>query len=56
MFVWRVATLSDPVEITIKNSEVYSSVPAIKRSISANQNFHYSNTDVSDTLKEITKN
>ena len=45
--------LSGPVEIAIKRFEDHSSVLAIMRSISVNQNFHCSNTDVSDTLKQL---
>ena len=43
--------LSDPVEIVIRKLE-NPSVQAIKQNISVNQDFYFSNTEVSDILKE----
>ena len=40
--------LSDPVEIAIRKFENHPSVQAIKQSISVNQDFYFSNTEVSD--------
>ena len=45
--------LSDPVEIVIRKFE-NPSVQAIKQNISVNQDFYFSNTEVSDVLKEST--
>ena len=45
--------LSDPVEIVIRKFE-NPSVQAIKQNISVNQDFYFSNTEVSDILKEST--
>ena len=46
--------LSNPVEITIRKFENHPSVQAIKQIISVNQDFCFSNTEVSDILKETT--
>ena len=40
--------MSDPVEIAIRKFENHPSVQAIKQSISVNQDFYFSNTEVSD--------
>ena len=44
--------LSDPVEIAIRKFENHPSVQAIKQNISVNQDFYFSNTEVSDIFKE----
>ena len=44
--------LSNPVEIAIKKFENHPNVQAIKQNISVNNNFYFSNTEVSDILKE----
>ena len=46
--------LSNPVEIAIRKFENHPSVQAIKQIISVNKDFYFSNTDVSDILKETT--
>ena len=46
--------LSNPVEIAIREFENHSSVQAIKQNISVNKDFYFSNTEVSDILKETT--
>ena len=46
--------MSDPEELPLKKFENHSSALAIKQNVSVNQNFNFSNTDVSDILKEIT--
>ena len=46
--------LSNPVEIAIKKFENHPSVQAIKQNISVNKDFYFSNTEVSDILKETT--
>ena len=46
--------LSDPVEIALRKFENHPSVQAIKQNISVNQDFYFSNTEVSDILKETT--
>ena len=46
--------LSNPVEIAIKKFENHPSVQAIKRKISVNKDFYFSNTEVSDKLMETT--
>ena len=46
--------LSNPVEIAIKKFENHPSVQAIKQNTSVKQNFYFSNTEVSDILKEST--
>ena len=46
--------LSNPVEIAIKKFENHPSVQAIKRNISVNKDFYFSNTEVSDKLMETT--
>ena len=46
--------LSDPVKIAIRKFENHPSVQAIKQNISVNQDFYFSNTEVSDILKETT--
>ena len=46
--------LSSPVEIAIRKFENHSSVQAIKQNISANKDFYFSSTEVSDILKETT--
>ena len=46
--------LSNPVEIAIRKFENHPSVQAFKRNISANKDFYFSNTEVSDILKETT--
>ena len=45
---------SNPVEIAIRKFENHSSVQAIKQNISVNKDFYFSNTEVSDILKETT--
>ena len=46
--------LSNPVDIAIRKFENYPSVQVIKENISVNKDFHFSNTEVSDVLKEST--
>ena len=46
--------LSDTVEIAIRKFEKLPTVQAIKQNISVNQNFYFSNIEVSDILKKIT--
>ena len=46
--------LSDPVEIAIRKFENHQRVQAIEQSISVNQDFYFSNTEVRDILKETT--
>ena len=46
--------LSNPVVIAIRKFENHPSVQAIKQNISVNKDFYFSNTDVSDILKETT--
>ena len=46
--------LSNPVDIAIRKFENHPSVQAIKQNISVNKDFYFSNTEVSDILKEVT--
>ena len=46
--------LSNSVEIVIRKFENHPSVQAFKQNISVNKDFYFSNTDVSDILKETT--
>ena len=46
--------LSNPVEIAIREFEKHPSVQAIKQTISVNQDFYFSDTEVRDILKETT--
>ena len=46
--------LSNSIEIAIRKSENHPSVQAIKQSILINQDFYFSDTEVSDILKETT--
>ena len=46
--------LSDPVDITVRKFENLPSVQAIKQNISVKRDFYFSNTEVSDILKETT--
>ena len=46
--------LSNPAEIAIRKFENYPSVQAIKQNIYVNKDFYFSNTEVSDILKETT--
>ena len=46
--------LSNPVDIAIRKFENHPSVQAIKQNISVNKGFYFSNTEVSDILKETT--
>ena len=46
--------LSNPVEIAIRKFENHPSVQTIKQIISVNKDFYFSNTDISDILKETT--
>ena len=46
--------LSNPVEIAIRKFENHPSVQAIKKNITVNKDFYFSNTEVSDILKETT--
>ena len=46
--------LSNPVVIAIRKFENHPSVQAIKQNISVNKDFYFSNTEVSDILKETT--
>ena len=43
--------LSNPVEIALRKFENHPSVQAIKKSISVNQEFYFSNIEVRDILK-----
>ena len=45
---------SNPVDIAIRKFENHPSVQAIKQNISVNKDFYFSNTEVSDILKETT--
>ena len=45
---------SNPVDIAIRKLENHPIVQAIKQNISVNKDFHFSNTEVSDILKETT--
>ena len=47
-------TLSNPVEIAIRKFENHPSIQAIMQNISVNQDFYFSNTGISDILKETT--
>ena len=49
-----IENLSNPVDIAIEKFENHPSVQAIKQNISVNKDFHFSNTEVSDILKETT--
>ena len=46
--------LCNPVEIAVRKFENHRSVQAIKQNISVNKEFYFSNTWVSDILKETT--
>ena len=46
--------LSVPVEIAIRKFENHPMVQAIKQNVSVNQDFYFSNTEVSGILKETT--
>ena len=46
--------LSNPVKIAIRKFENHPNVQAIKQNISVNKDFYFSNTGVSDILKETT--
>ena len=46
--------VSNPAEIAIRKFENHPSVQAIKQNISVNKDFYFSNTEVSDILKEVT--
>ena len=46
--------LSNPVEIAIRKFENHPSDQAIKQNFSVNKDFYFSNTEVSDILKETT--
>ena len=46
--------LSNPVEIPIRKFENHPSVQVIKQNVSVNQDFYFSDTEVSDILKENT--
>ena len=49
-----IENLSNPVEIAIRKFENHPMVQAIKQNISVNKDFYFSNTEVSDILKETT--
>ena len=53
-FLCDMENLSNPVDIAIRKFENHPSVQAIKQNISVNKDFHFSNTEVSDILKEAT--
>ena len=53
-FLSDTENLSNPVDIAIRKFENHPSVQAIKQNISVNKDFYFSNTDVSDILKETT--
>ena len=53
-YLCNTENLSDPVEIAIRKFENHPSVQAIKQNISVKQDFYFSNTEVSDILKETT--
>ena len=53
-YISDTGNLSDPVEISIGKFENHPSVQVLKQNISVNQDFHFSNTEVSDILKETT--
>ena len=46
--------LSNPLEIAIRKFENHPNVQAIMQNISVNKDFYFSNTEVSDILKETT--
>ena len=46
--------LSNPVKIAIRKFETHPNVQAIKQNISVSKDFYFSNTGVSDILKETT--
>ena len=53
-FLSDTKNLSNPVDIAIRKFENHPSVQAIKQNISVNKDFYFSNTEVSDILKETT--
>ena len=53
-FLSDTENLSKLVDIAIRMFENHISVKAIKQNISVNKDFHFSNTEVSDILKETT--
>ena len=48
--------LSDPGEIAIRKFENHPNVQAIMQNISVDQDFHFSNTEVSNILKKTALN
>ena len=53
-FLCDMENLNNPVDIAIRKFENHPSVQAIKQNISVNKDFYFSNTEVSDILKETT--
>ena len=53
-FLSDTENLSNPVDIATRRFESHSSVSAIKQNISVNKDFHFSNSEVTDILKETT--
>ena len=53
-FLSDTENLTNPVDIPISKFENHPSVQAIKQNISVNKDFDFSNTEVSDILKETT--
>ena len=53
-FLCDMENLNNPVDIAIRKFENHPSVQAIKQNISVNKDFYFSNTEVSDILKEAT--
>ena len=53
-FLSDTENLSNPIDIAIRKFEKHQNVQAIKQNISVNKDFHFSNTEVSDIIKETT--
>ena len=53
-FLSGTENLSNPADIAIRKFENHPSVQAIEQNISVNKDFHFSNAEVSDILKETT--
>ena len=52
-FLCDMENLSNPVDIAIRKFENHPSVQAIKQIISVNNDFHFSNTEVSDVTTKL---
>ena len=53
-FLCDMENLNNPVDIAIRKFENHPSVQAIKQKIFVNKDFHFSNIEASDVLKETT--